>query len=319
MTRKFNRSGADKPRMDDYETITARLIAAIESDTGEFTMPWRRAAGSLSLPANALTKKTYSGINIVALWVAAEARGFTSPLWGTYRQWKEIGAQVIEGAKGEPIIFYKTFQAEPNPEDDRDDGTRRTARSYTVFNAAQVEGFHQEKSEGKSEPPFARIEAAERFIQATGARVLYGGDRAYYARQTDHIQMPDDALFTGTATISREESQAATLLHELSHWSGAPHRLNREFGKRYGDEAYAFEELVAEIGSCMLMAELSISAVMRPDHAQYIKSWISILRDDKRAIFSAAARAAEAATYLKSFQTSTPAKPQTLAEAGTAH
>ena len=147
-----------------------------------------------------------------------------------------------------------------------------------------------------------RIEAAERFIAATRADIRYGGDRAFYRPSTDHIQMPPLSSFTGTATMAAAEAFAATKLHELLHWSGAPHRLNREFGKRFGDEAYAFEELIAEIGACMLMAELSIAPDVRPDHAHYLAHWLAILKQDKRAIFTAAARAQEAVEFLKSLQ-----------------
>ncbi len=305
MKDKASRTQTETLRTDIYETITARLIAAIEANPGAPTMPWRTRSGPLCLPGNAATKRPYNGINIVALWVAAETRGFSSPLWATYKQWKEIGAQVIEGSKGEPVVFYKTFQAEPDPDDDHDDGVRRTARSFTVFNASQVSGYQEDAGgddPGLPPSPLERIAAAERFIAATGARIVYGGDRAFYRASTDHIQMPDEALFTGTATMPREESIAATELHELTHWSGASHRLNREFGKRFADKAYCFEELVAEIASCIMMAELGISAEMRADHAQYIGHWLSILKQDRRAIFAAAAKASEAVTYLKSFQ-----------------
>ena len=301
MKAKPKQTRTETLRTDIYDTITARLIAAIEANPGKPSMPWRMRSGPLFLPSNAVTKRSYSGINIVALWVAAETRGFRSSLWATYKQWHDVGAQVIEGAKGEPVVFYKTF--ETDPEDENDDGIRRTARSFTVFNVSQVTGFDEDADESElPQSPLERIEAAERFIAATGARIVYGGDRAYYSRATDHIQMPDEALFTGTETMSREESLAATQLHELTHWVGAGHRLNREFGKKFGDQAYCFEELVAEIASCIMMAELGITADMRADHAQYIAHWLSILKQDKRAIFSAAAKASEAVTYLKALQ-----------------
>jgi antirestriction protein ArdC len=310
MKDKASRAHTETPRTDIYETITARLIAAIEANPGAPSMPWRTRSGTLCLPGNAVTKRPYNGINIVALWVAAETRGFSSPLWATYKQWKEIGAQVIEGSKGEPVVFYKTFQAEPD--DEHDDGVRRTARSFTVFNASQVSSYQENADEDDTDlpqSPLERIAAAERFIAATGARIVYGGDRAFYRAATDHIQMPEEALFTGTATMSREESIAATELHEITHWSGASHRLNREFGKRFADKAYCFEELVAEIASCIMMAELGISAEMRADHAQYIGHWLGILKQDKRAIFAAAAKASEAVAYLKSLQPQESASP----------
>lgn len=164
-----------------------------------------------------------------------------------------------------------------------------------------MEGLDDAAAENASPAPLPeRIEAAERFAAATSADIRYGGDRAFYSPAGDFIQMPPLSAFTGTVTMPPGESFVATKLHELLHWTGP--RLNRDFGKRFGDEAYGFEELVAEIGSCMLMAELAITPDVRPDHAQYLAHWLSILKADKRAIFTAAARAQEAVEFLKGFQ-----------------
>ena len=289
---------------DLYATVTNRLIAAIEAHPGEWTMPWRVSGQSLKLPINVQSRRAYRGINTVVLWMTARASGFASRQWATYKQWGELGAQVRRGEKGTPIVFYRTFQASPNPSDPGDDGARRTLRSFTVFNASQVDGFDDpEAAESASPVPATeRIEAAERFVSATRAMIRYGGDRAYYRPSDDHIQMPPLSSFIGTETMDADEVFVATKLHELLHWSGAPHRLNRTFGKRFGDEAYAFEELVAEIGASMLMAELSITPDLRPDHAHYLAHWLSILKADKRAIFTAAARAQDAIEFLHGFQ-----------------
>ena len=151
-------------------------------------------------------------------------------------------------------------------------------------------------------PPIERIEHADQFIAATKAKIEHGGERAYYRPSTDHIQMPDESRFTGTDTMTREEGYYATLLHELTHWSGAKARLNREFGKRFGDNAYAAEELVAEIASAFLSSELQITQDTRPDHAKYLAHWLKLMKDDSRAIFTAAAKANEAVSYLKKLQ-----------------
>jgi antirestriction protein ArdC len=285
-------------RRDLHAEITNKLIAAIEADPGQPSLPWRRAGGALHLPKNALTGKAYNGINILNLWVAAESRGFVAPIWGTYRQWAELGAQVRRGEKSSLVVFYKEFETDPDPEDADDNGKRRMARASFVFNASQVDGFELPEAP-QSLGPVERIERADRFVAATDAMICHGGDRAFYAHTTDRIQMPDQGLFTGTTTMSRSEGYYATLVHELVHWSGAKHRLAREMGKRFGDEAYAAEELVAEIGAAFLCAELGITQEVRPDHAQYLANWLKLLKNDSRAIFFAAARASEATAFLR--------------------
>lgn len=285
-------------RKDIYSEITSQLIAAIESDPGKPSLPWRRSSGPLFMPVNALTNNPYNGINIVSLWVAAEVKAYTTPIWATYRQWTELGAQVRKDEKSSLVIFYKEFDADPDPDDASDDGKRRVARASRVFNAAQVDGFVSAQ-EPQPLGPVERIAAADEFVSATGARIEHGGERAYYRPSSDHIQMPDEDAFCGTATMSRSEGYYATLVHELTHWSGAKHRLDRTMGKRFGDQAYAAEELVAEIGAAFLCSELGITQEVRADHAQYIVQWLKLLKDDSRAIFAAAAKASEAAAYLK--------------------
>jgi antirestriction protein ArdC len=209
-----------------------------------------------------------------------------------------VAAVVRVAVHASLVVFYKEYETEPNPEKSDDDGKRRVARASYVFNAAQVDGY------ALPEPPttlgpIERIASVDRFIRATGARVEHGGDRAYYRSSTDHIQMPDEERFCGTDTLTRSEAYYAVLAHECIHWSGARHRLAREFGKRFGDAAYAAEELVAEIGSAFLCAELGITQDTRADHAQYLAQWLTLLKSDSRAIFTAAAKASEAVAYLK--------------------
>jgi antirestriction protein ArdC len=288
-------------RRDIHAEITAKLIASIEADPGQPSMPWRRSSGPLFMPSNALTGNAYNGINIVSLWVSAEVSGFTAPVWATYRQWSELGAQVRKGEKSSLVVFYKEYDTDPNPDVADDDGKRRVARASYVFNASQVDGFTVPAAPERL-GPVERIEAADRFVGATGVRVEHGGERAYYRPSTDHIQMPDEGLFCGTDTMTRSEGYFAVLLHETIHASGAKHRLDRDMGKRFGDAAYAAEELVAEIGSAFLCSELGITQDVRADHAQYLANWLKLLKDDSRAIFSAAAKASEAVAYLKRLQ-----------------
>ncbi len=289
-------------RRDIHADITNQLIAAIEADPGRPSMPWRRSSAPLFMPENALTKKLYNGINIVSLWVSAEVQGYSAPVWATYRQWTELGAQVRKGEKSSLVIFYKEYEIDPSPDGADDDGKRRVARASYVFNASQVDGFTLPDA---PQPlgPIERIESADRFLRHTGAKIEHGGERAFYRPSTDHIQMPDEHLFCGTATMTRSEAYFAVLAHETLHWSGAKHRLDREFGKRFGDAAYAAEELVAEIGSAFLCAELGITQDVRADHAQYLAQWLTLLKGDSRAIFTAAAKASEAVAFLRRFQT----------------
>ena len=292
-----------QPRRDIYADITNKLIAAIEADPGKPSMPWRRSAGPLFMPVNALTGNAYNGINVVSLWVSAEAQTFSTPVWATYKQWQLLGAQVRKGEKSSPVVFYKEYEAEPDPNDSADNGKRRVARASWVFNAAQVDGYATSDAP-EALGPIERLAAVDGFVQATGAVVTHGGERAFYRPSTDHIQMPEEALFCGTDTMTRSEGYYAVLVHELTHWSGAKHRLNRELGKRFGDQAYAAEELVAEIGSAFLCAELSITQDVRADHAQYLAQWLQLMKSDSRAVFAAAAKASEAAGYLKGLQRS---------------
>jgi antirestriction protein ArdC len=295
------RSKESAPRRDIYADITNQLIAAIEADPGKPAMPWRRSGKPLFMPSNALTGNAYNGINIVSLWVSAEVRGYSMPVWATYKQWRELDCQVRQGEKSSLVIFYKEYDTDPNPDDADDDGKRRVARASYVFNASQVDGYAMSDAPS-SLGPIERIEAADRFIAATGARIEHGGDRAFYRPSTDHIQMPDEGLFCGTDTMTRSESYFAVLLHELTHWVGGAPRLNRDMGKRFGDHAYAAEELVAEIGAAFLCSELGITQDVRADHAQYLANWLTLLKSDSRAIFTAAAKASEAVAYLKRLQ-----------------
>jgi antirestriction protein ArdC len=287
-------------RRDIYAEITDQLIAAIEADPCAPTLPWRRSSGPLFAPVNALTQNAYNGINIVSLWVAAELRHYATPLWATYKQWSELGAQVRKGEKSSLVIFYKEFEADPDPADETDDGKRRVARASYVFNAEQVDGYECPGAPDRL-GPVDRIQSADAFVAATGAKIAHGGERAYYSPSTDHIQMPSEGLFCETGTMSRTEGYYATLVHELTHWTGPKQRLDRDMGKRFGDQAYAAEELVAEIGAAFLCAELGITQEMRADHAQYLAQWLRLLKDDSRAIFTASAKASQAAAYLKGF------------------
>lgn len=193
-------------RCDIHAEITAQLIASIESSTGQFTLPWRRNGGGMQLPVNALTGNAYNGINILSLWVAGEVHRYTAPLWGTYRQWAERGAQVRKGEKSSLVVFYKEFQTDADPEQEDDDGKRRMARASYVFNAGQVDGF-----ELTSQPaplgPIERMEGADAFVRATGANISHGGDRAYFRSSRDR---PEDRSSRPIDTLDASRANGST-------------------------------------------------------------------------------------------------------------
>jgi len=278
-----------------YQAVTDRIVEAIEAGAGEFVMPWHQVAAGIGRPTNAATGKRYQGTNVVALWAEGSLSKFTSGFWATYRQWQALGTQVIRGQRSATIVFYKPLKGAEDGEEDRPGG-RLVARASRVFNANQVEGW---EAPGLERPDLAEtLPSAEAFVTATGAWISHGCDHARYNSREDCIELPDRDRFIGSPTSTPTESYYATVLHELTHWSGAPHRLAREFGKRFGDQAYAVEELVAELGAAFLCADLRITNEPRPDHAAYVAHWLSVLEADRRALFLAARLASEAAAFL---------------------
>ena len=293
-----------------YQSITDSIVAAIEDGASPVEMPWH-VAGGHGLPQNAATGRPYRGVNVVSLWAASMTHGFTTPLWATYRQWSLLGAQVRRGEKGSVIVFYK--QVEIDEPADEADGTDRPAmrflaRASRVFNADQVEGYTL--TERPAADPVVACARADAFVAATGAAVRHGADAAFYSLTADLILMPAPDAFIGTRTSTPTESYYGVLFHELVHWSGAEHRLARDLYDRFGSDAYAMEELVAELGAAFLCAELGIAPSPRADHAAYLGHWLDVLRADNRAIVSAASKAAEALDYLLAFS-----RPEGLAGA----
>jgi antirestriction protein ArdC len=286
-------------RFDIYQHITDKIVNAIERGAGEFKLPWHRAAGSTMRPVNVASKKAYRGVNVVALWAYAEEFGYSAGTWGSYKQWSQAGAQVRKGEKAAFVVFYKELEIAADPETgDAGTATRLFARATPVFAAEQVSGFMTATLDTSPVTVIPPIEQAEAFVAATGASILHGGGRAYYRPSTDSIHLPPRETFIGTTTSTPEESYYSTLCHELTHWTSAEPRCNRQLGKRFGDQAYAMEELVAELGAAFLCADLQITDEPRPDHAQYLASWLAVLKADKKAIFTAASKASEAATFL---------------------
>jgi len=284
-------------RKDVYSRVTDKIITDLEAGVRPWLRPWNgeHAAGRICRPLRH-NGVPYSGINIVLLWSEAEARGFTCPIWMTFKQAQELGAHVRKGETGSLVVYANTIHTTETDKDGKEvERGIPYMKGYTVFNCEQIEGLpaHYRTPAAPVLDPVQRIEAAERFAAATGADICHGGNHAYYAMGTDHVQVPHFETFRDA------ESYYATLTHELTHWTRHPSRLDRDFGrKRWGDEGYAREELVAELGAAFLCADLGITPEPREDHAAYLASWLEVLKADKQAIFSAASKASQAATYL---------------------
>lgn len=302
MKRSFNNS-AD--RQDIYTRVTDRIISDLEQGVRSWTKPWdaEHLAGKITRPLrhNGLP---YAGVNILMLWAASMDHGFNSSIWMTYKQAEELKAHVRRGEKGS-LVVYASKLTKTEQDDDGNDLERNIPflKGYTVFNVEQIEGL-PEHYYAKPTPkfnPVERIENAENFFAATGADIRYRGERAFYSQSGDYIQLPPIEAFRDA------ESFYATLAHESTHWTKHPERLERDFGrKKWGDEGYAREELVAEIGSAFLCADLEITPEVREDHAAYIESWLQVLKNDKRAVFQAAAHAQRAVDYLHTLNGSEP-------------
>lgn len=281
-----------------YETITKQIVAAIEEGAGLYKMPWHRSRNDITSPKNAATNRSYRGLNVISLWMIAEARQFSSGTWATYQQWQEKGAQVRKGEKSASVFFWKNLREGQEGESDSadEDGSRArfVARAYNVFNADQVDGYEAPVVPALSEEE--RIGAADRFFAAIPAKVEFGGGSACYAPLIDMVRMPEFGSFESAKAFY------SVFAHELTHWSGAKARLNRDLSGRFGSEAYAMEELVAEIGAAFISGQLGLPSVPRTDHAPYIATWLKVLKNDSRAIFTAASKAQAAADYLTGFQ-----------------
>ena len=287
-----------------HTEITNRIVAALEKGPGRFELPWTKMV-SRQVPKNATTGKTYRGINWLMLMIIAQEQAYPTSQWATFKQWQQAGAKVRKGEKGAPIIFYKQLEitndkSESVSEIEASD-TRKIgfAKASWCFNAAQVEGYEVEQPIELVNPScFDKLVNVEKMIEATCADIRYGGDRAFYRRDEDFIQIPDKSRFVGTATMTGQEAFYSTICHELVHHSGAPHRLNREKGKRFCDHPYCFEELIATLGEAFLCVELGITPTEREDHAQYIGQYVQLMKADSRVIFQAASAAAKACEFI---------------------
>jgi antirestriction protein ArdC len=287
----------NKPRQDVYTRVTAKVIEDLEAGVRPWLKPWSGdyAADRVTLPLRHCGTP-YRGINILLLWGETMAKGYASSKWMTYRQASALGGQVRKGEHGSLVVYADRFKKTEAGENGEDvEREIPFMKGYTVFNVEQIDGLPEQYTV-KPAPVAEKmqlIEASEIFFGATGATFRHGGNMAYYAPGPDVIQLPFPEAFIDA------ESYAATKAHELVHWTKHGTRLDRDFGrKKFGDEGYAREELVAELGAAFLCVALGITPEAREDHSSYIGHWLKVLRDDRRAIFSAAAHAQRAVDYL---------------------
>jgi antirestriction protein ArdC len=296
-------------KQDVYTRITDKIIADLEQGVRPWMKPWNagNTAGRITRPLRH-NGAAYSGINILMLWAEAMDKGFTSPTWMTFKQALELKANVRRGEKGSLVVYANSITR--TEEDNKGEESEREIhymKGYTVFNVEQIEGLPEQfySTPIVSTTPVKRITHAESFFAATKADIRYRGNQAFYSNDGDYIQMPIIDAFHDA------ESFYATLGHESTHWTKHPTRLDRSFGRKsWGDEGYAQEELVAELASAFLCADLGLTPEVRDDHAAYIASWLKVLKNDKRAIFTAASHAQKAVEFLHGLSKQAPASAE---------
>jgi antirestriction protein ArdC len=280
-----------KTPVDLCQEVTDKIIQALEQGTPPWVCPWDQRHGSV-LPANFVTGRLYRGVNVLLLNLRQIAEGYATNRWLTFQQAKSIGAHVRRGEAATRVVFFKLLEAEQVPET-RPQRSRKVIpllRSFAVFNEAQIEGLPQASDERCPNENVEASRLAQQVIDASGAEVHHGGASAFYKPSTDAIQMPPVEAFNSV------ESYYRVALHELTHWTGHPNRCNRPLLSRQHIEAYAFEELVAEMGAAFLSARCGLPSSLR--HASYIDAWLKGLRNDRRLVFSAASMAQKAVDFL---------------------
>ena len=284
---------SSRPRISPATAITAAIVARLEAGVKLWVRPWRSAGSSRPLRACAVP---YRGINVFWLWLVADMHSYSSAYWMTYRQAQALGGQVRKGEQASIAVFYKTYtrRSENTANGDEPEERRRVLKSYAVFNADQIEGLGERFRPAvvPVREPEGRRNELDEFFSHVPATLRHQGDQAYYEPAIDRVTMPSANLFNDF------EHYYATLSHELSHWTGHASRLNRDLKHRFGTEAYAAEELVAEMSAAMLGAELGLPVAHLDHHANYIDHWLKILKSDDRAILTAAARAEEASRLI---------------------
>lgn len=282
-----------------YQEVTDKIIAELEQGRFPWVQPWGRAKSGLELPKNAATGRRYSGVNILILWGAVIEKGFAAQRWLTFRQALDLGGNVRKAERGTTVCFADRFIPKAELERVQKEGGEPEAvpflKRFTVFNVEQCDGLPASASAAAPMLPERQIiPHAEALIAATHADFRIGGERAFYVPSADYIQVPPQPAFFEQINYYR------TCFHELGHWTGHPTRLDRDQSGANGSKSYAREELVAEMASAFVCASLGIVPTVR--HADYLASWLDVLREDNRAIFRAAGQASKAADFLLAFE-----------------
>jgi antirestriction protein ArdC len=288
-------------RQDVYSRITSQIVASLEQGVRPWVKPWNaeHPAGPITQPLR-FNGQPYSGVNILSLWISATAQGFAAPIWMTFRQAIELNAHVRKGERGSFVVYSNAITRTEHDKTIGEDVEREIhyMKGYTVFNVEQIDGLpdHYYARTACQLDSAARIDRAESFFAGCRATIRHGGNRAYYTQEADYVQMPAFESFRDA------ESYYSTLAHEMTHWTKHPSRLARDLGRnRWGDEGYAQEELVAELGAAFLCAHLELTTEPREENASYIANWLEVLKNDTRFIFGAAAHAQRATNYLRAF------------------
>ncbi|ATJ92810.1 antirepressor [Acetobacter senegalensis] len=291
-------------RIDLYQDVTNRIVEQLENGVAPWVQPWSNTASGPALPLNVTTGRRYSGINVLLLWGTVQMCGFTSQRWLTFNQARKVGGSVRKGEKGTTVCYADSYVPGGNEADEEERAVRFLKR-YTVFNIDQCEHLPEEMTGYVASLPEREIVPhADALLQATGADIRIGGDKAFYAPDPDYIRLPPQNAYYEQINWYR------TAFHETAHWSGHKSRLDRDLSGRFGSHKYMAEEIVAELTAAFVLAELNITPTVR--HADYIGSWITLLKEDKRAVFAAARLASQAAEYILAFQSKAPRLPAEL-------
>lgn len=300
MSRHDHTTRAGQSRANLYDEITNKVIAELEAGRFPWVQPWGKsiAKAPLGLPGNAATCRSYSGINILILWGAVVQHGFPSQGWLTFRQALALGGNVRKGERGTTVVYADRFIPEDEKQRARETGEEAQAipflKRFTVFNTAQCEGLPEDITVAAPPPPPGLIEPrVEALITATGIDFRIGGDKAFYVPAHDYVVVPPPQAYFEPINWHR------TALHEMGHASGHASRLGRDLSGGFGTKKYAFEELIAEMNAAFCCASIGIVPTVR--HADYIGSWLEVLREDNRAIVRAASQASKAADWLLGF------------------
>jgi antirestriction protein ArdC len=291
-------------KVDIRQTVTDRIIKMLEDGGNQASKRWTKSAAG-GFPVNGKTGAFYQGVNVLILWGEMMEKAYKFPVWLTFNQAAEMGANVKKGEHGTQCVYFEMLKkrGEDGANEQPDSGEAKAeffpmCKAFYVFNADQIENLPQTfidkymTGTTTNAPKFNAIEEAERILTNSGASIRHQGNKAFYSPSCDYIALPEREAFV------TPEDYYATALHELTHWTGHASRLARDFSGRFGSEAYAFEELIAELGAAFVVGSLGFIDATIVNHASYLESWLKVLRNDKTAIFTACKHAWLASDFI---------------------